>query len=93
MAVGGVLAVALILPLGPISPDNFALKNNGDLGGEIGWTELVAEVARIRDSLTPEERAQLGILTGNYGETGEVFLPDIERIVADAVTPLPHDRR
>lgn len=64
----------LVLPLGPISPDNFALKNNGDLREEIGWKELVAEVARIRDSLTPGERAHLGIITGNYGETGAVDL-------------------
>lgn len=74
IAIGGCWAGRLVLPLGPISPDNFALKNNGDLREEIGWRELVAEVARIRDSLTPAERANLGIITGNYGETGAVGL-------------------
>jgi 4-amino-4-deoxy-L-arabinose transferase-like glycosyltransferase len=74
MAVGGAAAAAVILPLGPISPGNFALRNNGDLREEIGWTELVAAVAQIRDSLSPAERANLGIITGNYGETGALNL-------------------
>ena len=63
-----------IMPLGAVSPNNFALKNNGDLREEIGWTDLVAEVARVRDSLPPDGRAHLGIITGNYGETGAVNL-------------------
>jgi 4-amino-4-deoxy-L-arabinose transferase-like glycosyltransferase len=61
-----------LLPLGPISTGNYALKVNGELREEIGWTHLVAEVARIRDSLPPAERAHLGIITGNYGETGAI---------------------
>ena len=32
------------------------------------------EVARIRDSLTPEERAHLGIIGTNYGEAGAINL-------------------
>ena len=74
MAGGGAFAGAVILPFGAISPDNFALRNNGDLREQIGWPELVAEVARIRDSLTPAEREDLAILTGNYGETGALGL-------------------
>jgi len=34
----------------------------------------VQEVARIRDSLTPEERAHLGILGTTYGEAGAIDL-------------------
>lgn len=74
IALGAYGAGRLILPLGPVSADNFALKNNGDLREEIGWTELVAEVARIRDSLSPAERAHLAIITTNYGETGAIDL-------------------
>src|SRR5262249_12532831 len=37
---------------------------------EIGWDELVKTVAGIRDSLPTEERANIGIVTGNYGEQG-----------------------
>lgn len=74
IALGAYSVGRFVFPLGPISPGNFALKNNGDLREEIGWRELVAEVARIRDSLTPSEREHLGIITGNYGETGAVDL-------------------
>jgi 4-amino-4-deoxy-L-arabinose transferase-like glycosyltransferase len=74
LAVGGVFACALILPLGPISPASFALRNNEDLREEIGWTDLVSAVAQIRDSLSPAERASFGIITGNYGETGALDL-------------------
>ena len=74
LALGGAFACAIILPLGPISPSNFALKNNDDLREEIGWTDLAAAVAKVRDSLSPAERASFGIVTGNYGETGALDL-------------------
>jgi 4-amino-4-deoxy-L-arabinose transferase-like glycosyltransferase len=74
LAVGGALAAAVILPLGPTSPSTFALKHNGDLREEIGWNDLVAAVAAVRDTLSPAERARLAIITGNYGETGAVDL-------------------
>ncbi len=75
LAVGGVMACAIVIPINPvISPANFALRNNGDLREEIGWTELVATVAKIRDSLPPDQRASAGIVAGNYGETGAIDL-------------------
>ncbi len=46
----------------------------GDFREQIGWRELVQEVAKIRDSLTPEERAHLGIIGTNYGEAGAINL-------------------
>jgi hypothetical protein len=50
----------------------FALENNGDLREQIGWNELVREIARIRDSLPAEQQASLGVVVGNYGEAGAV---------------------
>ncbi|MBV8475950.1 MAG: hypothetical protein JOZ36_04730, partial [Acidobacteria bacterium] len=47
---------------------------NGDLCEEIGWPELVETVAHVRDTLTAEERAHLGILGTNYGEAGAINL-------------------
>jgi len=41
---------------------------------EIGWPELAHTVAQVYRSLAPEERAQTGILTGNYGEGGALNL-------------------
>jgi len=51
-----------------------AMKINGDFCEEIGWPELVETIAKVRDSLPPEDRAHLGILAGNYGEAGAVNL-------------------
>ena len=74
IALGGYGVGRALLPMGPISSNNYALKVNGELREEIGWTDLVAEVARIRESLPSAERAHLGIITGNYGETGAIDL-------------------
>jgi hypothetical protein len=47
---------------------------NGDFREEFGWPELTREVARIWNSLTPEERAEGGIWGSNYGEAGALEL-------------------
>jgi hypothetical protein len=66
-------AAAVIIPLASGGPlRDFALKNNGDLREEIGWSELVKTVADIRDRLPEEERKNVGILVGNYGEQGAI---------------------
>jgi Dolichyl-phosphate-mannose-protein mannosyltransferase len=70
------IVAALFLPIAPVNSTwwNFALKINGDFPEEIGWPELVETVAKIRDSLPPEDRAHLGILGTNYGEAGAINL-------------------
>jgi 4-amino-4-deoxy-L-arabinose transferase-like glycosyltransferase len=75
LALGCALSVRLVIPLYPLdSPNNFAIKNNEDLREEVGWQELVAEIARIRDALSPAERANFAILAANYGEVGAINL-------------------
>jgi hypothetical protein len=65
--------LAVVVPLAPAGPlRDFALKRNGDLREEFGWQELVKTVAGIRDSLSPEQQASLGIVVGNYGEGGAI---------------------
>ncbi len=39
-----------------------------------GWPEMVAEVARAWQELTPEERARTVIFASNYGEAGAIDL-------------------
>jgi len=70
------LGMAFVLPAAPIGSRWFeaSIRVNGDLREEIGWQELVDNVASIRDSLSAEERASAGILTGNYGEAGAIDL-------------------
>lgn len=69
----GAYVSSLLLPLfanGPLRER--AMKINGDLREEIGWNELVKTVAGIRDSLPPDERGNVGVLVGNYGEQGAI---------------------
>ena len=69
----GAYAVAFIVPLqadGALR--SWALAHNDALREEIGWDELVRNVAQIRDSLPPDQQAHLGITTGNYGEYGAI---------------------
>ena len=73
LALFGLYFGAVILPLASSGHlKAFALKNNGDLREEIGWNQLVRTVAGIRDSLPPEQQANVGVLVGNYGEQGAI---------------------
>jgi hypothetical protein len=61
-----------------ISPPKTEVAHRGPLpqifGDQFGWPELVAEVARIYRSLSPEEQARTGIFANNYGEAGAINL-------------------
>jgi dolichyl-phosphate-mannose-protein mannosyltransferase len=76
LAANMIIVAALFLPIAPVNSTwwKFALKVNGDFPEEIGWPELIETVAKIRDSLPPEDRARLGILGTNYGEAGAINL-------------------
>jgi hypothetical protein len=76
LAADAALIAAFTLPIAPANSAwaARAMKVNEDFREEIGWPELVATIAEIRDSLPPEDRAHLGILAGNYGEAGAVNL-------------------
>lgn len=50
-------------PSGPL-PQYFA--------DEFGWEDMVREVARIYDSLSPEERARTAIFANSYGQAGAI---------------------
>ncbi len=50
----------------------FALERNGDLREEIGWDDLVRNVAEIRDRLPPDQKKNVGIVVRNYGEQGAI---------------------
>ncbi|MGA8940017.1 MAG: hypothetical protein WB439_12725, partial [Acidobacteriaceae bacterium] len=53
---------------------NWQMKNNYDLANEVGWPELVGEVAAVRDSLPAEDRTKLAVLGENYGAAGAIAL-------------------
>jgi hypothetical protein len=68
----GVLTARIALPITAIN--SRAFRMNGDFVEEIGWPELTREVARIWNTIPPEERAHAAIFCGNYGEAGAVDL-------------------
>lgn len=76
LAVGGISAAAITLPLAPVSSHwwQVADKIDNDFGEEIGWPELVAEVARVYNAMPAAERSRTGILATNYGEAGAINL-------------------
>ncbi|MGB8262215.1 MAG: glycosyltransferase family 39 protein [Terracidiphilus sp.] len=76
IAVGGVLAVAVILPISPINSSWWKAmdKWSDSFREEVGWQDLTFTVAAIRDSLPASDRQHLGILAGNYGEAGAIDL-------------------
>lgn len=76
LALGGVLMGAVALPLAPVKSAwwDVATSMNSDLKEEIGWPELAETVAGIHGALPAGERAYVGILAYNYGETGALNL-------------------
>ena len=74
LTVDVLLTIAFWMPLAPLNTRWWAVVNDvqGDFREQFGWRELVQEVAKIRDSLSPEERAHLGIIGTNYGEAGAI---------------------
>jgi len=74
--VGAVIAIALVVPIPPVGSTWWKIsdKVQDDWREEVGWRDLVKEVAQARDSLPAVERARARILAGNYGEAGAIDL-------------------
>lgn len=73
---GGVAAAAVTLPIAPIGTAwwKTEVRLNPDFREEIGWPELAAEVAWVRNSLPPDERARTAIMATSFAEAGAVDL-------------------
>jgi hypothetical protein len=70
------VATAVALPIAPVNSAwwNFASKVDPVFPEEIGWPEFVGTVAGVWDRLPAEERSNVAILAGNYGELGALNL-------------------
>jgi len=59
-----------------IKPRASEKGHTGDLpqhfADQFGWEEKVAAVAKVFDQLSPEEKQQCVIVTGNYGQAGAI---------------------
>ncbi len=76
--VSALAVFALTLPIAPIQSAWWRLAdattNHQSFSMEIGWPELVATVAKVRDSLPVEDRSVVGVLAADEGEAGAVNL-------------------
>jgi hypothetical protein len=69
----GVYAACVLVPIASSGKlKDFALARSEDLREEQGWDIFVQTIAQVRDTLTPAQRASVGIVTANYGEQGAV---------------------
>ena len=71
VAAASVLAAVVALPLGSPRSLMWTLRLP-ELRDEVGWEDLVATIARVRDSIPLEDRGRLAVLTGYYAATGAV---------------------
>jgi len=59
-----------------IAPPKMEVGHSGPLpqhfGDRFGWEEMTEKVARVYNSLPPEERTNAAIFAGNYGEAGAI---------------------
>jgi 4-amino-4-deoxy-L-arabinose transferase-like glycosyltransferase len=76
LAVGAAGSAILALPIAPIHSDiwQFTSETHDLFIEQIGWPELVETIAGIYAALPDEDKAQAGILAGNYGEAGAINL-------------------
>lgn len=76
LLLAGAAAAAVAVPVAPVGSRWWrqALAVNADLREEVGWPELVAEVARVWDTIPEAERGRAAVYCANYGEAGAVNL-------------------
>ncbi|CDM65874.1 glycosyltransferase family 39 protein [Pyrinomonas methylaliphatogenes] len=76
LLLAGAFVAAIVLPIAPVGSHWWkrALAQNGDLREQFGWPELVAEVARIWNTIPENERARAAIFCTNYGQAGAINL-------------------
>jgi hypothetical protein len=75
--VNALFVFALTLPIAPMRSTWWKIADAADhgcFGMQIGWPELAATVAHVRDSLPAEERSHVGVLAADEGEAGAVNL-------------------
>jgi 4-amino-4-deoxy-L-arabinose transferase-like glycosyltransferase len=76
LAWAGLIAAAVTIPLAPVNSTWWRVADsmNGNFNHEIGYREMVATVAKVRDTLPVKQRARLGIFAGDVGEAGAINL-------------------
>lgn len=74
VAASAVIGAVVALPIGPPRSRLWNVLRERELREEVGWEDLVATVAKVRDSIPLEDRGRLAVLTGHYSAAGAVDL-------------------
>lgn len=76
LVIGGLISAPVMLPIAPVNSWlwNVTAQVQDNFAEEIGWQDLVQNVARIYAALPENERSRAGILAGNYGGAGALNL-------------------
>ncbi|MHB1271997.1 MAG: glycosyltransferase family 39 protein [Rhodanobacter sp.] len=76
LATAAVSSAVVALPLAPVNSVGWRISRaaHDNFAEQIGWRQLVAEVASIYRALPAGERAHTGVLASNYGEAGAIDL-------------------
>jgi hypothetical protein len=75
--VSALFVFAITLPMAPVQSKWWKIADAADgdcFDMQIGWPELAATVAQVRDSLPAEERSSVGVLAADEGQAGAVNL-------------------
>ena len=76
LLIGGLVVAALVLPVARVNSPWWRVQDAAtqQFNMEIGWPELAATIAQVRDSLPAADRARAGVMAADEGEAGAVNL-------------------
>ncbi|MFT3897954.1 MAG: glycosyltransferase family 39 protein [Thermomonas sp.] len=85
-----VLAVVVALPVSPVGSEGWriARRAHDNFAEQVGWPELVAQVAAVYRALPEAERAHTAIFANNYGEAGAIDLYGPAHGLPRAISPI-----
>ena len=84
-ALGIFVGLFVALPLLPASSMS-TLDATGELGETVGWPELVDQVAEVYQLIPADQRIDVAIFTGSYGEAGAIDVLGSEAGLPSAVS-------
>ncbi|HET6833752.1 MAG TPA: glycosyltransferase family 39 protein [Acidimicrobiales bacterium] len=75
LVLNGLIPLAAVAPVAPIDTYAAAFHDlNDELAEQVGWPEMVDQVARVATVLPADEQAGLRVITASYGEAAAIDL-------------------